>query len=83
MMDTSFSMEKGMGREGLGQGQGISFDGMGDSRTLVGKFVMGASIRAQRIAVYLDCSGSMRPYLTQVTLEIKKSSVSTPASTIR
>ncbi len=71
MMSSSFSMEKGMGREGLGQGQGMSFGGMGDSRTLVGKFVMGASIRAQRIAVYLDCSGSMRPYLTQVTQEIK------------
>lgn len=71
MMSSSFSMEKGMGREGLGQGQGMSFGGMGDSRTLVGKFVMGASIRAQRIAVYLDCSGSMRPYLMQVTQEIK------------
>lgn len=71
IMDTSFSMEKGMGREGIGQGQGISFGGMGDSRTLVGKFVMGASIRAQKIAVYLDCSGSMRPYLTRVTQEIK------------
>ena len=72
MMSSSFSMEKGMGREGIGQGQGMSFgSGMGDSRTLVGKFVMGASIRAQRIAVYLDCSGSMRPYLSQVTQEIK------------
>ena len=71
-MTPSFSMEKGMGREGVGQGQGISFgNGMGDSRTLVGKFVMGASIRAQKIAVYLDCSGSMRPYLTRVTQEIK------------
>ncbi len=72
MMSSDFSMEKGMGREGLGQGQGMSFGGMGDSRTLVGKFVMGASIRAQRIAVYLDCSGSMRPYLEKVTAEIKK-----------
>ena len=71
MMSSSFSMEKGMGREGVGQGQGISFGGMGDSRTLVGKFVMGASIRAQKIAVYLDCSGSMRPYLAKVTQEIK------------
>ena len=71
MISPSFSTEKGMGREGVGQGQGISFGGMGDSRTLVGKFVMGASIRAQKIAVYLDCSGSMRPYLTRVTQEIK------------
>ena len=72
MMSANFSMEKGMGREGLGTGQGISFgSGMSDSKNLVGKFVMGASIRAQRIAVYLDCSGSMRPYLTQVTNEIK------------
>ena len=71
IMDTSFSMEKGMGREGLGQAKGISFGDMSDSRTLVGKFVMGASIRAQKIAVYLDCSGSMRPYLTRVTQEIK------------
>ncbi len=72
MMSFSFSMEKGMGREGLGQGQGMSFGGMGDSRTLVGKFVMGAAIKAQRVAVYLDCSGSMRPYLEKVTAEIKK-----------
>lgn len=71
-MNSSFSLEKGMGREGVGQGQGISFgSGMGDSRALVGKFVMGTSIRAQKIAVYLDCSGSMRPYLTHVTQEIK------------
>ena len=71
-MNSSFSMERGMGREGLGSGQGISFgSGMSDSKTLVGKFVMGASIRAQKVAVYLDCSGSMRPYLTQVTNEIK------------
>ncbi|MEI6121084.1 MAG: hypothetical protein WCP90_01065 [Opitutae bacterium] len=73
IMSASFSMEKGMGREGLGQGQGISFgSGLGDSRTLVGKFVMGATIKAQRVAVYLDCSGSMRPYLEKVTAEIKK-----------
>ncbi len=72
MMSSSFSMEKGMGREGLGQGQGMSFGGMGDSRSLVGKFVMGAAIKAQRVAVYLDCSGSMRPYLEKVTAEIKK-----------
>ena len=72
LMNSSFSMENGIGREGVGQGQGISFgSGMGDSRNLVGKFVMGASIRAQKIAVYLDCSGSMRPYLAQVTNEIK------------
>jgi len=84
MMSSSFSMERGMGREGFGQGRGISFgSGMGDSRSLVGKFVMGAAIKAQRVAVYLDCSGSMRPYLEKVTAEIKKSSVSTPASTIR
>jgi len=71
-MNYSFNMEKGMGHEGLGSGHGISFGGgMSDSKTLVAKFVMGASIRAQKIAVYLDCSGSMRPYLTQVTKEIK------------
>jgi hypothetical protein len=45
--------------------------GMNDSKILVGKFVMGTTIRAQKIAVYLDCSGSMRPYLSQVTQEIK------------
>jgi hypothetical protein len=72
MMSANFSMEKGMGREGFGQGQGMSFGGMGDSRSLVGKFVMGATIKAQRVAVYLDCSGSMRPYLEKVTAEIKK-----------
>ena len=73
MMSANFSMEKGMGREGFGQGRGISFgSGLGDSRSLVGKFVMGAAIKAQRVAVYLDCSGSMRPYLEKVTAEIKK-----------
>ena len=33
---------------------------------------MGAFIRARRVAVYLDCSGSMRSYLPRVEAEIRK-----------
>lgn len=44
----------------------------GTARHFVGKPVMGATIRAQHVAVYLDCSGSMKPYLERVTAEIRK-----------
>jgi hypothetical protein len=37
-----------------------------------GRPVMGAFIRAHRVAVYLDCSGSMRSYLPRVEAEIRK-----------
>jgi len=33
---------------------------------------MGARIVARKLAVYLDCSGSMRPYLAQVETEIRR-----------
>jgi len=38
----------------------------------VGKPVMGARIAARRLAVYLDCSGSMRPHLARVEAEIRR-----------
>lgn len=56
---------------GIGSGIGI---GIGDGKNFVGQFmpkkVMGATIFAQKVAVYLDCSGSMSPYLPQVRKEI-------------
>lgn len=56
---------------GIGTGIGV---GIGDGKNLVGAFaprkVMGANIVAKKVAVYLDCSGSMSPYLPQVRNEI-------------
>ncbi|GBL42842.1 hypothetical protein LBMAG55_01080 [Verrucomicrobiota bacterium] len=55
----------GGGGQGLGLGQGLAAG-------FVGKPVLGATIRAQKVAVYLDCSGSMKPYLERVDGEIRK-----------
>ncbi len=54
---------------GIGSGKGV---GVGNGRNFVGRPVMGAKIFAQRIAVYLDGSGSMRSYLPRVEEEIRK-----------
>ena len=54
---------------GIGSGKGV---GVGNGRNFVGKPVMGAKIMASRIAVYLDASGSMRPYLDRVEAEIRR-----------
>jgi len=56
---------------GGGKGRGLSFGSLVGQRHFMGRPVLGASIQAQRVAVYLDCSGSMRPYLQRVTQEIK------------
>jgi len=67
----------GKGKGGLGRGQG-DFGGngrgvgLGDRAGFTGRPVMGAFIRAHRVAVYLDCSGSMRSYLPRVEAEIRK-----------
>lgn len=64
---------KGLGSPNHGLGKGMGFGGAnGTARHFVGKPVMGATIRAQHVAVYLDCSGSMKPYLERVTAEIRK-----------
>lgn len=60
---------------GLGGGIGKSIGiGIGNARNYVGAFtpkkIMGATIFARKVAVYLDCSGSMSPYLPQVRNEI-------------
>ena len=67
----------GQGKGGFGRGLG-SFGGnglgtgLGNRAGFVGRPVMGALIRAKRVAVYLDCSGSMRSYLPRVEAEIRK-----------
>lgn len=67
----------GQGKGGFGRGLG-SFGGnglgagLGSRAGFVGRPVMGAFIRAKRVAVYLDCSGSMRSYLPRVEAEIRK-----------
>ena len=67
----------GMGKGGFGRGLG-SFGGnglgagLGNRAGFVGRPVMGVLIRAKRVAVYLDCSGSMRSYLPRVEAEIRK-----------
>lgn len=67
------------GNGGFGGGIGGGIDagigvGIGNAKNYVGQFtprkVMGATIFAQKVAVYLDCSGSMLPYLPQVRKEI-------------
>lgn len=65
---TDFSGNSGFGG-GLGHGHGI---GIGDGKNHLGKFktLLGAKVEAQRIAVYLDCSGSMKSYLPAVKAEI-------------
>ena len=70
-------LTSGAGKGGFGRGRG-SFggaglgSGLGNRAGFVGRPVMGAFIRAQRVAVYLDCSGSMRSYLPRVEAEIRK-----------
>ena len=67
----------GQGKGGFGRGLG-SFGGnglgtgLGNRAGFVGRPVMGALIRAKRVAVYLYCSGSMRSYLPRVEAEIRK-----------
>lgn len=52
----------------MGKGEGPGGPGHGWS----GRPVMGARIAARRLAVYLDCSGSMRPHLERVESEIRR-----------
>ena len=69
---TAGGASKGLGGGsggGIGSGKGV---GVGNGRNFVGKPVMGAKIFANRIAVYLDASGSMRSYLQRVEDEIRK-----------
>jgi len=54
---------------GIGSGMGV---GVGNGKNFIGRPVMGAKIFAQRIAVYMDSSGSMTPYLDRVEAEIRK-----------
>lgn len=58
----------GVGKGPLGAGQGLAGTGTG----YAGRPVMGARIVARKLAVYLDCSGSMRPYLARVETEIRR-----------
>lgn len=67
------------GQAGLGGGRGFAGGfgaglgvGQGLAAGFVGKPVLGATIRALKVAVYLDCSGSMKPYLERVDAEIRK-----------
>lgn len=67
----------GQGKGGFGRGVGSLGGaglgaGLGSRAGFVGRPVMGAFIRAHRVAVYLDCSGSMRSYLPRVEAEIRK-----------
>jgi hypothetical protein len=67
----------GQGKGGFGRGLGFFGGnglgaGLGNRAGFVGRPVMGAFIRAKRVAVYLDCSGSMRSYLPRVEAEIRK-----------
>ncbi len=58
---------KGFGPGSLGGGgSGL---GVGAAREF--RSVMGLRMRATKVAVYLDCSGSMRPYLPRVEAEIR------------
>lgn len=68
----SFGSGAGKGSGGgIGTGTGI---GIGSGKNFVGSFapkkVMGATIFAEKVAVYLDCSGSMLDFLPSVRREI-------------
>ena len=70
-------LSAGQGKGGFGRGLGAFGGkglgaGLGNRAGFVGRPVMGAFIRAKRVAVYLDCSGSMRSYLPRVEAEIRK-----------
>ncbi len=70
-------LSSGKGQGGFGRGQGAFGGhgpgaGLGNRAGFVGRPVMGAFIRAKRVAVYLDCSGSMRAYLPRVEAEIRR-----------
>lgn len=56
---------------GIGAGTGL---GLGNGKNFVARFspkkVLGATMRAEKVAVYLDCSGSMLPFLPRVRKEI-------------
>ncbi len=54
---------------GIGSGMGV---GVGNGKNFVGRPVMGAKIFAQRIAVYMDASGSMTSYLERVETYIRR-----------
>ncbi len=54
---------------GIGSGMGV---GVGNGKNFIGRPVMGAKIFAQRIAVFMDASGSMQGYLDRVESEIRK-----------
>ncbi|MDR1498437.1 MAG: hypothetical protein LBS59_08560 [Puniceicoccales bacterium] len=63
-------LSKGLGG-GAGGGQGTGLGpGIGDGRNMVSRLVMGVRMKAKKIAVYLDNSGSMVPYLENVKKEI-------------
>ncbi len=55
---------------GVGASAGAALGGTGAG--WVGRPVMGARVAARRLAVYLDCSGSMRPHLARVEAEIRR-----------
>ena len=67
----------GQGKGGFGRGHGDFGgnglgSGLGSRAGFTGRPVMGAFIKAKRVAVYLDCSGSMRSFLPRVEAEIRK-----------
>ena len=65
------SRSKGLGG-GSGGGVGSEIGvGIGNGKNFVAKWVMGLKIDAKKIAVYLDSSDSMVPYLENVKAEIR------------
>lgn len=71
---SGLSVRSGLGGgRGFGGGTGAGLGvGQGLAAGFVGRPVLGATIRALKVAVYLDCSGSMKPYLERVDAEIRK-----------
>lgn len=63
---TNVGRSQGLGRAstGLGSGPGVAAG-------RVGLPVLGLRVQAQRLAVYLDSSGSMRPHLPRIEAEIR------------
>lgn len=69
---TSGGMSSGSGGgSGGGRGTGVGI-GVGDGKNFVGRFLGGTRIAAKRVAVYMDASGSMTPFLARVEAEAKQ-----------
>lgn len=79
MLGAGGSMGAGFGSAGAGGGFGSGFGTGGlDGMTFQPLFMFGQSIKARRIGVVMDVSGSMTPHLTTVIKELDRVAAGSP-----